>query len=85
MEELLCLDADRRGTAEIKFVAPIDIGQHVDLLTGPGAVRSTGWLADVDAEGVREVRTALRFTPAGSACPLCLLEERYLSLSSLLP
>jgi acyl-ACP thioesterase len=66
MEELLGLDADRRGVAEIEFVAPIDPDHEVDLVSSPGPDGLTGWLTHLGTDGVREVLTALRFTPADS-------------------
>ena len=62
MEELLGLDADRRGAAEIEFVAPIEIGHEVELLVGEGS--ATGWLAEPGE--AMAVRTALRFTPSST-------------------
>jgi acyl-ACP thioesterase len=63
MEQLLGLDADRRGVAEIEFVAPIEIGHEVEVLSASTPAGITGWLAEVGTDGPPEVRTALRFTP----------------------
>lgn len=66
MEELLGLDADRRGIAEIEFVAPIEIGDDVGLLSERGSGGLTGWLADVGVETAPALRTSLRFARASA-------------------
>jgi acyl-ACP thioesterase len=68
MEELLGLDADRRGRAEVEFVAPIEVGHDVELLATPVGRAGVGaWLAQTAADGPPVVLTSLRFTPAESA------------------
>ena len=67
VEEMLGLDADRRGRAEIEFVAPIDPADHLRLAldpVGPGLSRA-GWLVEAGENEV-ESRTAFRFTPGPS-------------------
>lgn len=65
MEELAGLDADRRGVAEIEFVAPIERERDVELVavTSEQTPGLTGWLVERGPDDILAVRTALRFTP----------------------
>ena len=64
VEEMLGLDVDRRGVAEIEFLAPIDPDADLHLLFAADAPEpaQNGWL--VAAE--QTVHTAFRFRPARS-------------------
>ena len=67
VEQMLGLDTDRRGRAEIEFLAPIDPAADIRLALGHAGTGSpqTGWLVETSNENV-VVHTAFRFTPQAS-------------------
>ena len=64
VEQMLALDADRRGRAEIEFIAPIEPGDDLRLVLDPPDpdLSETGWLVEQGQQDA-DVRTAFRFTP----------------------
>jgi acyl-ACP thioesterase len=62
VEEMLGLDADRRGVAEIEFLAPIDPDVDVRLVSATAEPVQSGWLVGADTT----VHTAFRFRSARS-------------------